>query len=503
MGNKKLSAASVRDGVEYRTASKLSMALGVATNGGGMCFYLLMMYASYIANAGYGIAVAVAGIIITGTRIFDGITDPLVAFVFDRIKAGKHGKIRIFLLAAWGVMALACFMMYDWMSGKYTGVAGVAWFIGIYVVYIIGYTMMNMSSGAVGNLITNDPTQRPFMNLIGTLYSYCVPMVFNTIISFAVLPKYDNQYNEACLREACVWYVFAALVFILLACIGLTPCDKPEVLNSVTFGDDGKEKKIGFKDMWHLLKDNRNMQMWIITGASDKLAQTTAGQSIVMTLLSGVLIANYQAATMLGNITAIIGIAFATIGGMYVAKFGAKKATSVWSWACIGLSVVMVVFCTILGPTGMSSIGKFGVPMIIYLVLNVGLTGFKMILSTASGVMRADVCDYEFERSGNFMPGTVGGVYSFLDKIISSLASTIAALMVSLIGYKTVMPQMGDKATPAVFWMTMFLAFGLPVIGWIFNVISMKYYDLDKERMVEVQKNIAAMKAEQEAKKEA
>ena len=49
----------------------------------------------------------------------------------------------------------------------------------------------------------------------------------------------------------------------------------------------------------------------------------------------------------------------------------------------------------------------------------------------------------------------------------------------------------------------MFLAFGLPVIGWIFNVISMKYYDLDKERMVEVQKNIVAMKAEQEAKKEA
>ncbi len=74
MGNKKLSAASVRDGVEYRTASKLSMILGVATNGGGMCFYLLMMYASYIANAGDGIAVAVAGIIITGTRIFDGIT---------------------------------------------------------------------------------------------------------------------------------------------------------------------------------------------------------------------------------------------------------------------------------------------------------------------------------------------------------------------------------------------------------------------------------------------
>ena len=61
--------------------------------------------------------------------------------------------------------------------------------------------------------------------------------------------------------------------------------------------------------------------------------------------------------------------------------------------------------------------------------------------------MRADVCDYELERSGNFMLGIVGGVYSFFDKIISSFAATIAALMVSLIGYKTVMPQMGDEAT--------------------------------------------------------
>ena len=503
MGNKKLSAASVRDGVEYRTASKLSMALGVATNGGGMCFYLLMMYASYIANAGYGIAVAVAGIIITGTRIFDGITDPLVAFVFDRIKAGKHGKIRIFLFAAWAVMALACFMMYDWMSGKYTGVAGVAWFIGIYVVYIIGYTMMNMSSGAVGNLITNDPTQRPFMNLIGTIYSYCVPMVFNTIISFAVLPKYDNQYNAACLREACVWYVAGAFVFMILACIGLTPCDKPEVLNSVTFGDDGKEKKIGFKDMWNLLKDNRNMQMWIITGASDKLAQTTAGQSIVMTLLSGVLIANYQTATMLGNITAIIGIAFATIGGMYVAKFGAKKATSVWSWACIGLSVVMVVFCTILGPTGMKSIGVFGVPMIIYALLQLATTGTKMVLTTTGTAMRADIVDYEYARTGNYLPAVISGVYNFIDKLITSLASTIAAFCITLIGYKDTVPQMGDPATKGVFWMTMFLMFGLPILGWLCNIVAMKFYKLNKEEMVEVQKKVAEMKAKAETNENA
>lgn len=36
--------------------------------------------------------------------------------------------------------------------------------------------------------------------------------------------------------------------------------------------------------------------------------------------------------------------------------------------------------------------------------------------------------------------------------------------------------------------------FGLPIIGWLCNIIAMKFYELDKERMVEVQKNIAEMK---------
>ncbi len=489
MGNKKLSKSSVRDGVEYRTASKLSMALGVATNGGGMCFYLLMMYASYIANVGYGIAVAVAGMILTATRIFDGITDPIVAMIFDRIHAGKHGKIRFFLASAWVVMTFACLLLYKWCTGIFTGVAGVVVFVLIYCLYIIGYTMMNMSASTVGNIITNDPTQRPFMNLVGTMYSYLVPMAMNTWLSFAILPKYNNQYNAECLGEACLWYAGAAFIFLILACIGLTPADKPEILNSVNLST-GKEEKIGFKQMVSLLRENKPLQMYVVTGASDKLAQQTAGQSVVATMLNGILIANYQAATMIGNVGMIVAIGFATLGGAYVAKYGAKKATSVWSWVSIGLSVVMIVFCVILGKDGMASIASFGLPMIIYLVLQICITGVKMILSTAAGVMRADVTDYELERSGNFMVGTVGGVYSFIDKIISSFASTLAALMVALIGYKTIMPQMGDEATTPIFWMTMFLAFGLPIIGWLCNVWAMKHYELDKERMVEVQKNI-------------
>lgn len=130
----------------------------------------------------------------------------------------------------------------------------------------------------------------------------------------------------------------------------------------------------------------------------------------------------------------------------------------------------------------------------LYVALMMGKNAASMILNTAEGMMRADIADYELDRSGNFVPGTVGACYTFIEKCVSSFGSTIAAFAVALIGYTTVMPQMGDEATWPIFWVTMILANGMPILGWICNIIAMKFYELDRERMVEIQKNIAEKK---------
>ena len=479
----------------YRHASKLTMFLSQAGAGANMCFYCIMIYASYIANEGFGIAVAIAGIIITGSRIFDGVTDPILAALFDRASA-KKGKIRKFMLAGFLIMCVADCSMYIWFAGKLDGIPALLVFIFIYAVHIIGYTCFGIPMSAAQIAVTNDPKQRPFLNFASTCYSYLVPMILNTVMAYAILPKYDNQYNMASLKETTLVYLVGAFIFFIMAVIGISPIDNEEVLaGAASASQKASENKVTFKDMWKMLKDNKPLRMYVITGASDKLAQQTGGQSIVMTLMSGILITNYQAATMIGNAGMIVGIAFAFLGGAYIAKFGAKNATTVWSWISIGLAVLTVVFCVILGPKGMSAIGTFGVAMVIYIILSIAITGIKMILSTAAGVMKADVTDYWCEQTGKYMAGTVSGVYSFIDKIISSLSSTIAAFTVALIGYKNTMPQMGDPATWKIFWTTMILMFGLPIFGWLCNVIAMRGYELDKKRMAEVQKNIAETKA--------
>ena len=113
--------------------------------------------------------------------------------------------------------------------------------------------------------------------------------------------------------------------------------------------------------------------------------------------------------------------------------------------------------------------------------------------------MRADLVDYEYVRSGHYMPAVLAGVYSLIDKIVSSFASTIASLCIALVGYTTTVPQMGDKATWGIFWVAMFLQYGMAIIGWICNIIAMKFYTLDRETMIDVQKTLNERKAAHEA----
>ncbi len=478
--------ASERDGVTYNKAKPWEIILGLANNGTDVAFYILMGFASMIAVQGYGIATATAGIVLTILRIGFGMTDAIVAGVFERLNP-KRGKIRIFMLSGWLCCIVGAMLLYSWCAGTYTGVIGFIVFVLAYFVFLLGYSINSVGGGTIGIVISNDPTQRAMIGVVSMAFSYIVPLVFMNITTFVVLPKYGNQYSTEMFAELVLWYAALSLVFVLLSCIGVAKVDVKETFVSHIPGK--KTEKISMKDMWAVFKDNQNVQMYMLTGVANKLAQQTGTQSIIITLLNGVLIGSYAATTMVGNFTQIVGIVLAFSGGIFIAKMGAKKTTVIWSWISIAVSAVIVVFCLVLGgPEGMKKLGVMGLPIILWAIFQLAKSGAMMVLTTANSAMRADIVDYEHERSGKYMPAVISGMYSFVDKLVSSLGSTIAAIAITFVGYTNSVPQIGDKATWARFWMCMFLVLGLPALGWICNVVAMKFYSLDRERMIEVQK---------------
>ncbi len=480
MGKEKMITNETGD-VTYRRAKVWRIALSQMNSGGAMCFYILLTYASYVANAGYGIATAVVGVILTLTRVFDGITDPIIALLIDKTNT-KFGKIRIWLFGGWLWESIAVCMLYIWASGKGHGIVT---FVLLYMFYVIGYTMNNVCGQIIGPVMVNDPKQRPLVGVWSTVYNYFVPMAMNIVFAMVLLPKFGNEYTLEMLATSCVVAVAVSFVLVVLACIGVSEADKPE--NFVSVNAAGKDK-IKIKDMISLLKTNRPLQMYIAAAASDKLAQQTATQSIVTTMLYGILIGNMQFSTMLSVIAMIPSIIFAIIGGKYAGKHGSKEAITTWTWVCMGATAVTVVFLCVID---MKSIAVSIAPMIMFFLLTLVTNGCKMCVTTATGAMCADVIDYEMSRSGKFLPAVVTATYSFLDKLISSLGATIAAACVALIGYTTTLPQPTDPATPSIKVMTLVLFYGLPIIGWICTIVAMRYSPLSKETMVDVQRKIA------------
>ena len=51
--------------------------------------------------------------------------------------------------------------------------------------------------------------------------------------------------------------------------------------------------------------------------------------------------------------------------------------------------------------------------------------------------MVADCSDYETYRSGKYIPGIMGTLFSLVDKLVSSLGSTIVGIALALIGIHT------------------------------------------------------------------
>lgn len=484
MSKKTRMSQSEIDGVQYRRA-KLWQIILVACNAlVGMSVYSLIGMASYSASIGYGISTAVVGVILTCTRILDGVTDPILAFIYDKVDT-KFGRLRILLIGGFAIEAIALLAMFDFCSSKGFGIVV---FTLLYVVYVIGYTITNMTAQTLPAIMTNDPKQRPTIGVWQTAFNYMVPMIMTVVLNMVLLPRFGGNYNQDFLSAAVKVSMLIAAIGIILVSIGVSEYDKPEFYHGIK-----KQEPLKIKDMLEVLKGNKPLQAYIAAQASDKIAQQTASQAVITTMLFGIIIGNMSMATMLSVISMLPSIVFAVFGAKYAGNHGSKNAIVTWTKVCMVIATLMMVFFIVIDP---NTISNFGVTMIVYVLFTLALNGAKMCVTTADTSFMADIIDYELDRSGRYVPAVVSGTYSLIDKIISSLSALLATGAVAIIGYTKSMPQPDEPLTTPIFVVTMIIYFGLPLIGWAITLIAMRNCKLTKEEMVEVQKRIATRKAE-------
>ena len=164
------------------------------------------------------------------------------------------------------------------------------------------------------------------------------------VLSTLLLPKY-GELSVPLFQEMAILVSIIAVVFEVLAMIGISPADKPG-----NFPKKANNKNVNFKDMWNLLTGNRAMQMYVISAVSDKIASQASTQAAITTLIYGIVIANYefsgafQAYTMIPNILIIL------LGTQLMGRTGGKKALVQWTAVSAIISAVIVMFMTVIDP---------------------------------------------------------------------------------------------------------------------------------------------------------
>lgn len=444
-------------------------------------FLFLMNYVSYLAAGGYGILVATAGLVITCSRLFDGITDPIVGYIIDKTD-GKFGRFRPVMVLGYLVCAFALYLMYFVGVGK-----GLIVFVLIYALYILGYTCITTASNGGLAVITNDPKQRSDLGRFSSIFGVFLSTGYSAVYTVGYLyPKYGGI-NMDSLQEMCITAIVIAGIFTIITCIGISSKDKPEFYSGLE-----STAKVSFKDIFSTLKNNRPLQMMILTTTSDKLALQTASQSAISVMVFGIIVGNYAFRGKLSLYTFIPTILMIYFGmGAAGKKLGIKKAIIFSSWGAI-FTMIGQFLVLLIAPT---QIGSNTLVTFLFLAPFTICSGLKQIGTSCILPMLGDITDYELYRSGHFVSGIVASTYSFVDKLVTSLSATIVGFIISLIGYVDTMPQPNDPYSTPIFIVAMFVFCGFPIIGWICSIVAMKFYDLDPARMEEIQKVNAERKA--------
>jgi Na+/melibiose symporter-like transporter len=445
----------------------------------------MMGYVSYYANGVAGLSVVLVSFILTGMRVFDGVTDPVIGYVIDRTN-GRFGKFRPFMILGWIILAASSLLMF-FTTHLVGGWLRVIYFIAVYTLYIIGYTFQTAVVKSGQSVITNDVNQRPMITFFDSTFIMLAHGATAFYVSVYLIGKYRDFNSPDLFREFVVTVVILSGICTLLAVIGIWQKDKAE------FYQVGEAKeRIHFRDYIGILKHNKPIRMLTVAAASNKFAAMVYGNSAVVVMLYGILMNNYPLSGIIGIVVGIPNLAIIYLGITYAKHVGQKKAMIAATWGCI-VSQTVLMFMMIFMDLTKVSLRHINLVTVAFLLVFTVLNGLKSITNNMVVPMIADCTDYEYTLSGHFVPGIMGALFSFIDKTFSAFGTGFVGIVLSMFGYSKAFPQVGDALTVQLKFLTVFFYCVIPIIGWVVTIVIMHFYGLDK-------KTVAAMYTKEKRK---
>ena len=475
------------------------LALFPMNNGATNVYFVLIL--SYVATFGENILglVGFASIMVTLMRLFDAITDPIIGALMDKTNT-RFGKFRPFMVIGNLIMALSVIALYVFSPMIPAGMkwARYAAFTGLYAIWVIGYTFQTSVTRAAQPVLTDDPNQRPLFTIFNTIGSLAGMGVMQFVGPILAGDGFLGDYNATWFAVMTPIGISMSVLLTILAIIGIWEKD-----NEKYFGLGGKSEPVKLAEYVQIVRSNKPLQRLMIAGGGCKLALAIATNVTVLCMLYGCMMGNYDGLYLPMMVLGYVFSApFFALTVRTSQKHGQKRSLMTY------VAVALVCYVGVLALLVLWQPGNPAVNLCFMkegkLALNLYTVAFLLLFGIGYGAyyatadmpipMVADCADYETYRSGKFIPGIMGTLFSLVDKLVSSLSATVVSIAVGFIGYN----GLPTKATPymdGMNWVVIVLFCIVPMAAWAATLLAMRGYELDGKRVKTINAVNTARKA--------
>ncbi|WP_448919934.1 MFS transporter [Eubacterium sp.] len=437
MENKEVRPFGMRDKIGY----------GLGDFGCNMSFAFINNYLMVFYVTCMGIKAKHFAVIILLAKIFDAINDPIIGGICDASKPGKDGKFKPWIKWASLPLLVSSILMFIYAPNAPYALK-IAMCLGLYCVWSVAYTSVNVPYGSMQSVITTQSDERSSLSTwrsVGAMFAQIPVMI--------LLPKlvYDsktsNPRGNVFIYIVGVMGLIGFVSFILLRKL-TTERVEPKVNNEQKFNY--------FKTLASFFKNKPMMGVTISSVAYLALMMTVTNS------MQYVFMCYFKNTDIIPIATIIAGLPIGL--GIVITKPLLKKFTK--KQLCTYPFAISAV------AAGIATFVRFDNPYVWIAFIGVSMFGTCFYL-TLMWALVADCIDYQEEKTGRREEGSIYATYSLFRKIAQGVGASIIALSLDLTGYSEKLDALSqaEGVPEKIYTMTG----ALPLIGALICLCSMHF----------------------------
>lgn len=454
----------------FGTKDKVGYMFGNVAN--DFTFIMASMFLTVFYTDVLHINAGLVGALFLIARVVDAFTDTAMGRIADKVKAGKGGKFKPWLIRMCGPVALASFLMYQ------TSVANADMWVRIVYVFVtyllwgsVCYTAINIPYGSMASVMSEEADDRAALSTFRGVGSLIPQVLVGVIMPMFLYTKLEDGTQVV---NSTAFPIVALILGIAAAgCYLLCYCMCTERIPV----DDSKKENITFGQTVKALFTNRALIGIVIVYISFLGAQMlnqTINNYIFKDYFN-----NTMGLTIINAAGFVPALALSPLTVPLSRKFG-KKEVGVVAAIMGSVSYALLFFM---------HTSNMWLYVILSIVGSLGFGLFNLII----WAFISDIIDDHEVKTGVREDGTIYAVCSFSRKIGQAIASAMGGWSLALIGYVEGVAKQTEAVNNGIYN----IATLIPAILYIVvGVVLAFVYTLNKKKVLE---NAAILKARRNA----